>query len=170
MTHKTLSRLFLSVIFLLALSFTACNSGSSDSKKSDDTTSTDSLAADTADADSTYELDNEANNSDLKQEAQPEKGIYNDFFAATMSDSPDKVLVLDLTGDGLSDIPGIENCSNIEVLILKDNGIEKSPAGIEKLTKLKTLNLVGNPIVDKPDKLDELKSKLPQGAEVITQE
>lgn len=66
-----------------------------------------------------------------------------------------KIVELQLRNNKLRYIKGIGSCSNLQILDLSFNKLGQLPAGVEALTKLKRLNLIGTNIKSLPTNLLE---------------
>ena len=73
----------------------------------------------------------------------------------------EKVTILDLRSDKLTDVTGLEKLTKLEELYLGDNQLTEVPKVLEKLTKLKELSLENNPALTKAQ-IDELQKALPK--------
>ena len=67
----------------------------------------------------------------------------------TVKDLP-RMILLDLTGDGLADFPQLDNLPNLTNLLLSKNRITKIPNVLAKLTSIRKLDLSENQIAELP--------------------
>jgi Leucine-rich repeat (LRR) protein len=76
---------------------------------------------------------------------------------AEVSKSPQKVVKVDLSNQGLTEIPKeIFQCKNLQVLDLSNNQIKQVPEQIQSLAQLQELNLSNNQLLTIPSSLDNL--------------
>jgi Leucine-rich repeat (LRR) protein len=72
----------------------------------------------------------------------------------------EKVKRLNLQGNKLTDVKGLENLTQLKELVLSKNQLTEIPKGLEKLTQFKDLALVFNHDLTKAG-IDQLQKELP---------